>query len=122
MNPHRSGITLGVGDLNRAKQFYSEGLGWPIQQEQGEWVGFSLGNGSSVLGLLPWDALADDAGVAAGGSGFWRVAATDPNEPFRNQRKPALRHRLERLNCRPRGPRTVGASAGGGLRFDPGAG
>ena len=70
MNPHVSGITLGVRDLNRAKQFCSEGLGWPIQQEQGEWVSFSLNNGSSVLGLLPWDALADDAGVAADGSGF----------------------------------------------------
>jgi catechol 2,3-dioxygenase-like lactoylglutathione lyase family enzyme len=33
MNPHVSVITLGVGDLNRAKQFYSEGLGWPIQQD-----------------------------------------------------------------------------------------
>ncbi len=70
MNPHVSVITLGVRDLNRAKQFYSEGLGWPIQQEQGEWVCFSLGNGSSALGLYPWDTLADDAGVAADGSGF----------------------------------------------------
>jgi uncharacterized protein len=70
MNPHVSIITLGVRDLNRAKQFYSEGLGWPIQQEQGPWVCFSLGNGSSALGLYPWDALADDAGVAANGSGF----------------------------------------------------
>jgi predicted enzyme related to lactoylglutathione lyase len=70
MKPHVSVITLGVRDLNRAKQFYSEGLGWPIQQEQGPWVCFSLGNGSSALGLYPWDALADDAGVPAIGSGF----------------------------------------------------
>jgi len=70
MNPHVSGITLGVRDFNRAKQFYSEGLGWPIQLEQGEWVSFSINNGSSTLGLLPWDALADDAGVPADGSGF----------------------------------------------------
>ncbi len=70
MKPHVSIITLGVRDLNRAKQFYSQGLGWPIQQEQGPWVAFSLGDGSSALGLLPWDALADDAGVAADGSGF----------------------------------------------------
>ena len=59
MNPHVSIITLGVRDLHRAKQFYSEGLGWPILQEQGEWVCFSLGNGSSALGLYPWDALAE---------------------------------------------------------------
>jgi predicted enzyme related to lactoylglutathione lyase len=31
MNPHIGFVTLGVGDLNRAKQFYSEGLGWPVQ-------------------------------------------------------------------------------------------
>ena len=71
MNPHVSIITLGVRDLNRAKQFYSEGLGWPIQQEQqGRWVSFSLNDNSFGLGLYPWDALADDAGVAADGSGF----------------------------------------------------
>ena len=67
---HVSVITLGVRDLNRAKKFYSEGLGWPIQQAQGPWVCFSLGDGSSALGLFPWEALAGDAGVAADGSGF----------------------------------------------------
>jgi predicted enzyme related to lactoylglutathione lyase len=36
MNPYVSGITLGVKDVNRAKQFYGKGLGWPILQEQGE--------------------------------------------------------------------------------------
>lgn len=70
MKPHVSGITLGVRDMNRAKQFYGAGLGWPIKQEQGEWVSFSFGNGSSALGLFPWDKLADDAGVPAEGNGF----------------------------------------------------
>src|SRR5213593_3624056 len=70
MNPHVSAISLGVRDLDRAKRFYSEGLGWPIHQEQGQWVSFSLGNGSSMLGLYPWEALAAVAGVAADGSGF----------------------------------------------------
>jgi len=56
--------------LSRAKEFYSEGLGWPIQQEDYNWVCFSLGNGSSALALYPWDALAEDARVAADGSGF----------------------------------------------------
>lgn len=70
MNQHISIITLGVKDVNRAKQFYSKGLGWPILQEQGEWVAFSLNNGSSMLGLLPRDTLARDAGVTADGSGF----------------------------------------------------
>ena len=70
MNPHVSVITLGVRDLGRAKQFYCEGLGWPIRQEQSDWVCFSLGNGSSALALYPWDALAEDAGVAPDDNGF----------------------------------------------------
>ncbi len=70
MKPHVSGITLGVKDVNRAKKFYAEGLGWPIQYEQGDWVSFSINGGSSLLGLLPLDALAGDAGVAASGGGF----------------------------------------------------
>jgi len=70
MNPQVSAITLGVKDLNRAKQFYSEGLGCPIQQDQGGFVSFSLGNGTSGLTLYTWGALAADAGVAADGSGF----------------------------------------------------
>jgi uncharacterized protein len=74
LKPHVSIITLGVSDVSRAKQFYSEGLGWPIQQDYGEWVCFSLGDGSSALGLFPWDKLADDAGVAAAGSGFRGMA------------------------------------------------
>jgi predicted enzyme related to lactoylglutathione lyase len=70
VKPHVSVITLAVEDLNRAKQFYSEGLGWPIQREAGPWVSFSLGDGSSSLGLYPRAALADDAGVPSAGSGF----------------------------------------------------
>ena len=42
MDPQVGGITLGVKDLTRAKQFYSA-LGWPIQQEDYNWVCFSLG-------------------------------------------------------------------------------
>ncbi len=70
MNPQISAITLGVRDLNRAKQFYSEGLGCPIEQDQGGFVSFNLGNGSSALALYQLDALAADAGVASDGSGF----------------------------------------------------
>ena len=32
MNPHVAVITLGVRDLERARRFYSEGLGWPIHR------------------------------------------------------------------------------------------
>jgi catechol 2,3-dioxygenase-like lactoylglutathione lyase family enzyme len=74
MRPHVAIIGVGVRDFDRAKRFYSEGLGWPIQQEQGEWVCFSLGDGSSALTLYPWDELAADAGVPAEGSGFRGIA------------------------------------------------
>jgi catechol 2,3-dioxygenase-like lactoylglutathione lyase family enzyme len=70
MKPHVAVITLGVRDLKRARRFYSEGLGWPIQQEDYNWVCFSLAGGSSALALYPWDELAEDATVAADGSGF----------------------------------------------------
>ncbi len=69
MNPHVSAITLGVRDLNRAKEFYA-GLGWPIQQDYPEWVSFRLDNGSALLGLYSWDSLAADAGVPHEGTGF----------------------------------------------------
>jgi catechol 2,3-dioxygenase-like lactoylglutathione lyase family enzyme len=71
MKPHVSAITLGVRDIERTKMFYGEGLAWPLLWERaGHSVGFSLGDGSSVLDLFQWNALADDAGVAPNGSGF----------------------------------------------------
>jgi predicted enzyme related to lactoylglutathione lyase len=54
----------------RAKRFYGESLGWPIQQDYPQWASFGLANGSSALGLYAWDALAEDAGVAPEASGF----------------------------------------------------
>jgi uncharacterized protein len=70
VKPHVSVITLGVKDLRRARSFYSEGLGWPIQQEDDNWVCFLLGDGSCALALYPWDELADDAEVTPDGTGF----------------------------------------------------
>jgi uncharacterized protein len=70
MNAHVSVITLGVSDVPRARQFYGDGLGWPVQQAQGEWASFAVGDGSSVLALYSREALAADAGMAPDGSGF----------------------------------------------------
>ena len=70
MKPHVAVITLGVRDLKRARTFYSDGLGWPVQQEDDNWVCFLLGEGSSALALYPWDELAEDASVPADGAGF----------------------------------------------------
>ena len=71
MKQHTGVITLGVRDMNRAKKFYGEGLGWKVHHEsQGYWLSFSLNNGTLEFGLTPWDALAGDAGATPDGSGF----------------------------------------------------
>src|SRR2546428_4445691 len=73
MNPQITAILIGVKDLNRAKSFYGEGLGCPIDKDYPQFVSFKLGDGSSEFGLYSREALAADAGVAPGGSGFTGV-------------------------------------------------
>ncbi|MDX1335867.1 MAG: VOC family protein [Gammaproteobacteria bacterium] len=68
MQPRISMITLGVKDLTRSVKFYEQGLGFPRMDSEPEVAFFTL-NGS-WLGLYDHDALADDATVAAEGSGF----------------------------------------------------
>lgn len=70
MNPHFSALTLGVENIDRAKKFYGEGLGWPVKQDHGQFVSFAPANGSSALALYPREILAADAGLSAEGSGF----------------------------------------------------
>jgi uncharacterized protein len=33
MNSHISAILLGVNDMERSKRFYTEGLGWEVQDD-----------------------------------------------------------------------------------------
>ena len=73
MNPQITAILIGVKDLNRAKSFYGEGLGCPIDKDYPQFVSFKLGDGSSEFGLYPREALAADAGVDPKGSGFTGV-------------------------------------------------
>jgi uncharacterized protein len=63
-------IMLGVKDVERAKQFYVQGLGGEVDQEFRGFVKCSLGEGSSQLALYEWEAVAQDAGIPAEGSGF----------------------------------------------------
>jgi len=68
MKPRISMITLGVDDIDRAVRFYRDGLGFPVHDVTPEVAFFKL-NGS-WLGLYGRRALAEDATVAAEGSGF----------------------------------------------------
>ena len=63
-------IMLGVADVERAKAFYVEGLGCALDQDYPGFARLKLGEGSSMLALYAWDAVAEDAGVSAEGAGF----------------------------------------------------
>lgn len=66
MEPRITLITLGVTDLERAITFYRDGLGLPLRAGDGVFFETS----GTWLSLFPRDELAQDAGVAAQGSGF----------------------------------------------------
>jgi len=70
VRPHVAVIGLGVRHFDRAKRFYNEGLGWPIQQQEGEWACFLLDDGAVAMTLFGWNEKAADAGVSPAGGGF----------------------------------------------------
>ncbi|WP_018608555.1 VOC family protein [Uliginosibacterium gangwonense] len=61
-------ITLGVADLERARDFYKK-LGFPVMPESNDKVVF-MGLNGLWLSLYPREALAEDVGCSATGSGF----------------------------------------------------
>ncbi|MBS1569063.1 MAG: VOC family protein [Bacteroidetes bacterium] len=67
MQARLSFVTLGVADLERAKRFYNEVLGWEPMHDAGGVVMYKL-NGL-VLSLFPQHELADDAQVENDGKG-----------------------------------------------------
>ena len=69
MEPRISIITLGVSDLPRAVEFYRDGLGLPLLDENTESIAFFKNQGT-WLSLYPREALAADAGISTEGSGF----------------------------------------------------
>ena len=72
MEPRVSLITLGVGDLARAKAFYTK-LGFAASSVGGAEVVF-LHAGPMALCLFPRESLACDADVSAEGNGFRGIA------------------------------------------------
>jgi hypothetical protein len=61
---------LGVEDLARSRRFYAKGFHCAIDQDHPNFVLVNLGDDSSSLALYEREAAAQDAGVAAAGSGF----------------------------------------------------
>jgi catechol 2,3-dioxygenase-like lactoylglutathione lyase family enzyme len=62
-------ITLGVKDVERARQFYERAFGGIVRGEpEAPLVGF--GDSASPLALRPWDTIAAEAGIPAESEGF----------------------------------------------------
>ncbi|MUN41608.1 VOC family protein [Actinomadura litoris] len=75
MKAHVSSILLGVRDMEAAKRFYTEGLGWTIKDDYGISVFFES-DGASPVGFYGRDGLADQVGVSPEGSGFSGLVLT----------------------------------------------
>jgi predicted lactoylglutathione lyase len=61
-------ITLGVADMSRAIRFYNEGLGFSLNEINEYSATFHMEG--TVLALIPWEILADEASVNNEGDGF----------------------------------------------------
>ncbi len=101
-------ITLATGDLDAARRFYVDGLGWtPTLDVPGEIIFFQIGYGL-MLGLFDAQAFAADLGggggaaegvgatdsAAAGGGAAEGVGATTARRPA--VRRPAVQRRSVR--------------------------
>jgi catechol 2,3-dioxygenase-like lactoylglutathione lyase family enzyme len=75
MKAHVSSILLGVRDMERAKRFYTDGLGWKIKNDYGISVFFEP-DGASPVGFYGREGLADQVGTSPEGSGFSGLVLT----------------------------------------------
>ncbi|GIJ21195.1 VOC family protein [Micromonospora lutea] len=75
MKANVSSILLGVRDLARSKQFYTEGLGWKVKNDYGVSVFFES-DGGSLVGFYGREGLADQVGTSPEGSGFSGLVLT----------------------------------------------
>ncbi|MFB4314992.1 VOC family protein [Actinomadura sp. 21ATH] len=75
MKAHVSSILLAVEDMDRAKRFYTEGLGWKIKNDWGISVFFES-DGASPVGFYGREGLADQVGTSPEGSGFSGLVLT----------------------------------------------
>ncbi len=69
MDQHLHIVTLGVSDLQRSREFYSQTLGWKPSGASSDGITFFQAGGI-VLALFPHEELAKDALVSSEGNGF----------------------------------------------------
>jgi catechol 2,3-dioxygenase-like lactoylglutathione lyase family enzyme len=69
MKAHVSSILLGVRDMEAAKRFYTEGLGWKVKNDYGISVFFEV-DGASPVGFYGRTGLAEQVGTSPEGDGF----------------------------------------------------
>jgi hypothetical protein len=72
MEQRLSLVTLGVADLNRARRFYEDGLGWVKNNAEAEVAFYQAGG--MIVALWSRKDLAADAKTAPEGSGFRGIA------------------------------------------------
>lgn len=72
MEQRLSLVTLGVADLERARRFYEDGLGWRRGNAHAEVVFFQIGG--AILGLFSRKELAAEARLPDEGGGFGGIA------------------------------------------------
>jgi uncharacterized protein len=72
MEQRLSLVTLGVADLERARRFYEDGLGWRRGNDHEEVAFYELGG--MVLALWGREALEEDARLPDTGNGFGGIA------------------------------------------------
>lgn len=75
MKAHASSILLSVRDMERAKQFYTDGLGWKIKNDYGVSVFFDS-DGATPVGFYGRDGLAEQVGTSPEGNGFSGLVLT----------------------------------------------
>ena len=65
MDPRITILTLGVSDLKKSTQFYTETLGWPKTSDSNDNITFLQLNNGMLLSLSPTEKLAEDAKLTA---------------------------------------------------------
>lgn len=55
-------ITLGVEDVARSREFYEEGMGWPVSSDSGDEIVF-VNLPGTILALYTYEDLAEETGL-----------------------------------------------------------